>query len=145
MTIVFDMDGTLADLYAVDNWLEKLVSGDPSPYAEAAPMLDLRLLARRLNRLQQNGVRLAVVSWLSKSSTPEYDALVRRAKRRWLATHLPSVDFDEVHIVKHGTYKSHVIKDPDKILFDDEEKNRRLWHGPAYEPNEILNVLAAIL
>ena len=61
MTIVFDMDGTLADLYAVDNWLEKLVSGDPSPYAEAAPMLDLRLLARRLNRLQQNGIRLAVV------------------------------------------------------------------------------------
>ena len=33
--IWFDMDGTLADLYGVENWLEKLRASDPSPYAEA--------------------------------------------------------------------------------------------------------------
>ena len=35
MTIYFDMDGTIANLYAVENWLPKLRNKDESPYAEA--------------------------------------------------------------------------------------------------------------
>ena len=31
--ICFDMDGTIADLYAVPNWLDKLRAEDASPYA----------------------------------------------------------------------------------------------------------------
>lgn len=31
-TIYFDLDGTLADLYAVKEWLEKISSGDPTPF-----------------------------------------------------------------------------------------------------------------
>ena len=33
--ICFDMDGTIADLYAVDNWLAKLRAEDETPYQEA--------------------------------------------------------------------------------------------------------------
>ena len=47
MTIYFDLDGTLANLYAVDNWLECLEALDPYPYQAAEPMIDLRYLARR--------------------------------------------------------------------------------------------------
>ena len=43
--ICFDMDGTIADLYAVDNWLAKLRAEDETPYAEAAPMWDMTALA----------------------------------------------------------------------------------------------------
>ena len=32
-TIWFDMDGTIANLYGVDNWLDKLHASDASPYA----------------------------------------------------------------------------------------------------------------
>ena len=51
--IYFDMDGTIANLYAVDNWLPKLRAYDPSPYMDATPMLRLCSLAKRLNRLQK--------------------------------------------------------------------------------------------
>lgn len=35
--ICFDMDGTVASLYEVDNWLSKLEKEDSSPFADAAP------------------------------------------------------------------------------------------------------------
>ena len=34
-TLVFDMDGTIANLYAVENWLEDLRSENPRPYEVA--------------------------------------------------------------------------------------------------------------
>ena len=33
--IYFDMDGTIADLYGVDNWLEMLINEDATPYRVA--------------------------------------------------------------------------------------------------------------
>ena len=36
--IYFDMDGTLADLYSVDNVFKKLDSYDVSPYIDAKPI-----------------------------------------------------------------------------------------------------------
>ena len=67
ITINFDMDGTIADLYGVDNWLEYLINENPYPYEYAEPLLRLSALARKLNALQRNGYDLAIISWLSKS------------------------------------------------------------------------------
>lgn len=125
-TIYFDLDGTVADLYGVPNWLDKLRASDPSPYAEAKPLVRLSALARRLNNLQRNGYRLGVISWLSKTGTPEYNAAVEEVKRQWLAQHMPSVNWDEIHIVPYGTPKS-TCATACGILFDDENKNRIEW------------------
>ena len=38
MNIYFDLDGTLADFYSVDNWLQKILENDSSPYREARPL-----------------------------------------------------------------------------------------------------------
>ena len=89
MTIWFDCDGTICDLYAVPNWLDKLRAYDPSPYADAAPMIRLSQLARKLNKLQRAGYTIGIISWLSKTSTPEYDSAVTTAKLEWLHKHLP--------------------------------------------------------
>ena len=105
MKIYFDMDGTLANLYGVENWENRLRACDSSPYEEAEPMCDLRLLARLLNKAQRNGNEIGIISWLSKEATAEYDEAVRVSKKRWLANHLPSVVWDEIHIVKYGTPK----------------------------------------
>lgn len=145
MTIYFDMDNTIANLYAVENWLQYLESADPFPYTAAEPMHDFRVLARLLNKLQTCGYEIGIVTWLSKSGTAEYNEAVRRAKRRWLATHLPSVDWDEVHMVKYGTPKWAVVQDKEGILFDDEEKNRKFWRGSAYEPSEIMEILRGLI
>ena len=79
MTIWFDMDGTIADLYSVENWLPMLRAYDPSPYMLAKPRVRLSTLAYMLNRLRAKGYRVGVISWGSKCSTPAYDAAVTAA------------------------------------------------------------------
>lgn len=143
-TIYFDMDGTLANFYGVPNWLKYLIASDPTPYAIADPLLDMNLLANKLNALQRKGYRLGVISWLSKSGTPEYDAQVTEVKREWLDSHLPTVEWDEVHIVKYGTPKQMFANNETDILFDDEMPNRQNWTGQAFDAPEIFKVLLSM-
>ena len=145
--IWFDMDGTIADLYSVEDWLPKLRAYDESPYMNAAPLLRLCVLARILNRLQREGFTINIISWLSKDPNPNYGAKVTAAKYYWLKKHLPSVIFNKIRIVPYGTPKSFVMSEKDAILFDDEEKNRVEWEnngGIAYNVNNILGVLKAL-
>ncbi len=144
MTIWFDMDGTIANLYAVENWLPMLRASDPTPYAMAKPMLRLSALAYMLNRLRAKGYRVGVISWGSKVSTPEYLAAVTAAKLAWLKTHLPSVDFDEIHIVPYGTPKQNFKRTDADILFDDEQPNREKWGENAHAETEIMEMLKAL-
>lgn len=143
-TIWFDMDGTIADLYGVENWLEYLVALDTFPYEMARPLVKLNILARLLNKLQHEGYRVGIISWLSKNGTVDYDKAVTRAKTEWLEKHLASVQFDEIHIVKYGTPKQMFAKTENDILFDDEKKNRNDWTGKAFDVNEILEILKGI-
>lgn len=143
-TIYFDMDGTIADLYAKENWLECLEAYDVSPYEEAKVMLKMNYFARMLNRLQKQGYRLGIISWLSKSGNAEYNAEVTQAKLNWLKKHLASVNWDEIHIIKYGTPKSTRARGETDILFDDEERNRREWKGQAYTETDIMNILKAL-
>lgn len=143
-TIFFDMDGTIADLYGVENWLNYLINFDPSPYKNAKPLLNLNSLARILNRLQRIGYHIGIISWLSKNSTESYDEAVTQAKKAWLNKHLASVRFDEIHIVSYGTPKEIFAHNKQDILFDDEEKNRLNWTGKAYNVESILEILKGI-
>lgn len=144
MKIYFDMDGTIANLYAVENWLPKLRAFDASPYEEAEVMLNMSLLARYLNKLQKLGYEIGIISWTSKNGTEEYNRAVEAAKLSWLHDHLRSVSFDEIYIVDYGTPKQD-FADEDDILFDDNEEIRNDWTGEAYEPSEILSILSGLL
>ena len=143
MTIWFDMDGTIADLYGVENWLPMLQASDPTPYIVAKPLVRLSTLAYMLNKLKANGYRVGVISWLSKSGTPTYNAVVTAAKIAWLRKHLPSVAFDDIKIVPYGVNKN-LFNAGDDILFDDEEPNRNNWTGTAYNVNNIIETLKAL-
>jgi len=140
-TIFFDMDGTIADLYGIENWLDYLIAWDALPYEIAKPLIRLNALARILNRLQKQGYKVGVISWLAKNSNTDYDEKVTKAKKEWLKKHLASVNFDEIHIVKYGTPKQTFAKTENDILFDDEEKNRNDWTGKAFDVNEIIEIL----
>lgn len=141
MQINFDLDGTLANLYGVENWLEMLSNSNPMPYKVAKPLLNMQTLARRLNRLAKMGYEINVISWLSKNSTAEYDEMVKSAKLEWLNKHLHSVRFSAIHIVKYGTPKETIGKG---ILFDDEEQNRKNWKGQAFDEKHILEILKGL-
>ena len=144
-TIWWDMDGTIANLYAVENWLPMLRAEDTTPYTEAKVMWNMSQLARLMNQVQKLGYKLGIISWTSKDGSDLYNIAVDTAKREWLETHLASVNFDYVYIVKYGTPKSLVMQDEDDILFDDEEQNRESWEGEAYEPEMMMKVLKALL
>ena len=136
--IYFDMDGTIANLYGVEGWLDDLINEQVRPYAIASPLLNMQALARVLNRLAKNGYEINIISWLAKNSTPDYDKKVINAKRKWLAKHLKSVKFSNIHIVPYGTPKENFGKG---ILFDDEENNRKNWKGTAFDVNDIIGNL----
>lgn len=141
MTIWFDMDGTIADLYGVEGWLEMLMNSDPTPYKVAKPLVRLSSLARRLNQLQKRGYEIGIISWLSKSGSDDYNLAVTETKISWLNKHLPSVKWNVVNIVRYGYCKDNFNIGND-ILFDDEAKNRDEWSGTAYDVDQILATLA---
>jgi len=136
--INFDMDGTIANLYGVEGWLEYLIDKDETPYVEAKPLVNLSALARVLNRLQRNGYELNIISWLAKNSDDVYDEKVILAKKNWLAKHMPSVKWNNVNIVTYGTPKQNLGQG---ILFDDEKPNRDNWNGTAYDVDNIVGTL----
>lgn len=140
--IYFDMNGTIVNLYGVDDWLDCIINEYTKPYREAKALVNMRQLGRELNRLKQNGYTIGIISWLAKGATDEYNRRVAQAKRNWLAKHLSAVQFDEGHIVEYGTPKYTL---GNGILFDDEEPNRMNWIGKAYDVNDIIETLKAIV
>lgn len=136
-TLVFDMDGTIADLYAVTDWLENIIAENVRPYAIAEPMYNMNKLVNVINRLKENGWRVAIVSWTSKHGSKEYNKEVRRVKKEWLDRY--NFPYDELHVIKYGTPKSYCMKKTGgfQILFDDEEPNRKAWrNGSTVNANE---------
>lgn len=146
-TLVFDMDGTIADLYGVKGWLKMLRAEDPTPYEKAKPMYDMVVLTAILWVLKNDGWRIAVTSWLAKDSSPEYDAKVRQAKRNWLNRY--DFPYDEIHLVKYGTTKADCTRKHGgiQILVDDNEKVRKGWHlGDTINANEnIIPILSSLI
>lgn len=144
MKIWFDMDGTIADLYGVENWLEMLIAEDETPYAIAKPLVNLSVLARFMNKLQKKGYEICIVTALSKNSTKKYDEKVIEAKKAWLFRHLKSVQFNEIKFVPYWFVKNDVNSGND-ILFDDEERHLEKWTGKAYNANNMMVTLKAMV
>lgn len=126
-TLVFDMDGTIADLYGVDNWLDYLQNENPLPYLIAKPIYQIEDLNLLIGVLKGLGWHIVVTSWLAKDSSKEYDEKVRKAKIAWLKA--INFDYDEIHLVKYGTTKANCTRKRGgvQILIDDNEKVRKGW------------------
>ena len=144
MKIWFDMDGTIADLYGVNGWLEYLIVENPKPYKEAKVLVDMQVLARVLNGLKRKGYEVGVISWTAKNGSDHYNEAVAEVKRKWLKKHLASVKFDSIEIVPYGTNKSDFAESVNDILFDDEKQNREAWNGTAYDVDKIIEVLKSL-
>ena len=145
--LVFDMDGTLADFYGVNGWLEYLNESNPTPYIIAEPLYDMVVLTSVLNILKAKGWKIIVTSWLAKDSTKDFDKEVRQAKRNWLEEY--NFPFDEIHLVKYGTTKANCTRKLGgyQILIDDNEQVRKGWNLGATinANNDIITELAMLL
>lgn len=136
--ICFDMDGTIADLYNVPNWLPKLRAEDASPYEDASPIYDMDKLNEICAMLQQAGYEIRVITWLSMNSSEEYKDAVRTAKRNWLDKW--GFIYDHFHGVQYGATKADSVRnyvESDAILIDDSAKVRNGWHlGQTIDPTD---------
>ena len=146
-TIVFDMDGTIADFYGVDNWLNDLENESTRPYDIAKPLYDMDSLCFLLDILHVMGWKIVITSWLAKNSSKEYANKVRQSKLAWLAKY--SFPYDEIHLVKYGTTKANCTRHLGgfQILVDDNENIRRGWRlGSTIDANEnIMEKLADLI
>lgn len=136
--ICFDMDGTIANLYSVPHWLDKLRAEDSSPYSDAAPMWDMEELRKILLLLTSEGWEVRVISWLSKDSGESYKNEVRKAKLEWLAKY--DFPYRRCHLVAYGTTKADCVRRwaSPAILVDDNEKVRNGWHlGETIDPTKV--------
>ncbi len=139
--ICFDMDGTIADLYAVNNWESDLRDNNVRPYSEADPIFDMEALVEVLNELKQKGVEIRIITWGAKDSSKEFLQRTKAAKKEWL----DSFDFpyNKIHCVQYGTPKSKSIRKSinsakeKAILIDDNQEVCKSWkYGDTINPTE---------
>ena len=149
--ICFDMDGTIANLYGVQGWLEMLENENPKPYEIAEPMWDMVELAQTLKMLQVKGYEVRVITWLAKDSTEEYKIKTRQAKLEWLERY--GFPYDKFHGIAYGTTKANCVRkyleiNEQAILIDDNDKIRQGWTvGNTINPTteNIIDLLKALL
>ena len=149
--VCFDMDGTIADLYGVNGWLEMLREENARPYEIAKPMWDMIELAEVLNELRAREIEIRIISWLAKNSTETYKDEVRQAKVEWLDR--MGFPYDKAHFVQYGSTKADSVRryladDECAILVDDNRKVCNGWHlGETINPTEcdLIEALRSLL
>lgn len=149
--IAFDMDGTIANLYEIKDWLLKLQAEDPSPYIDCEPLVDMHKLNQVCALLQKAGYEIQIITALAKDATPEYKKMVREAKKAWLNKW--GFIYDHFHCVDYKTPKKEVIrrdmkKGGDAILIDDETRHTDRWNwGDTINPTkeDLISALISLL
>ena len=143
-TLVFDMDGTIANFYGVVGWLDYLKESNPTPYIVAEPLYNMEFLNSILGVLKMFGWKIVITSWLAKDSSKEFDKEVRQAKLDWLDNF--DFPYDEIHLVKYGTTKANCTRKHGgfQVLVDNNESVRNGWSlGMTIDANE--NIIPHLL
>jgi len=144
--IAFDMDGTIADLYGTNGWLDSLIKHKPI-FDRLQPMLNMLELNSILKKLMAKGYEVMIITWLPKKATKAYKLQCRKEKKEWLQEFLPEVKI--IHAVQYGTDKHRVTKNLDDcLLFDDIQEIRNKWEkfgGVAKDQTQIMETLEGLL
>ena len=130
-TVYLDMDGTIADLYATENWLDRLINADETPFLEAEPMTTEETL---FELFPEDIFEIRVLTMTPKDATKEYCERVREAKEAWLNTYFPNIE--KRYYKAYGDNKN-LKNAKNAILVDDNEKIRNNFKGYAINPTEL--------
>ena len=138
--IYFDLDGTVADLYNTDGWLESLESESPV-FAELKPLIDMQELQEVATKLFMKGYKFGVITHLPMNCTPHYARESEEEKRIWCRKYLPFIQ--EFHAQAYGLDKFLAVPfaSDDMLLIDDNSLVRTKWmrhHGcNAIDPTKV--------
>ena len=126
--VYLDMDGTIADLYGIANWLEKLENEIAGLFLECEPFLTEQELQ---NYFPSDKYELRICSMTPLNATKEYCQVVINEKNQWLDKYFPSITH-RVYMA-YGTNKN-LKNSVNHILIDDNETIRQSFKGLAFEP-----------
>ena len=121
MKILFDLDGTLANLYGRKDWLDKLRAEKPI-YEELEPLVDMEELNCIAEKLITVGVEFCVVTQLSMGASENYEFITSMEKFRWCKKHIPFIT--EFEYQPYGTPKQTNYRNTKCILIDDNAEVR---------------------
>ena len=129
-TIIFDMDGTVYDLYGVDGWLEMLKNSDTRAYSIGKPKVNLRELEKVCQALISVGYTIGVITWLAKNGSEKFNRETEAVKRGWIKRNMPYVK--EFTAQPYGTPKQKALsrRFTYAVLVDDNEEVRKMWETP---------------
>lgn len=120
VTIWFDMDGTLAGLFFVKNFSERLNNGDMTAYADAKPLFNVGEMTEVISNIKSKGYEIGVISYADAENLEK----AITAKNNWLKKYFPFAT--KINIVTKATPKETFYNDGD-ILVDDAKANREAW------------------
>ena len=128
-TVVYlDMDGTIADLYGMKNWLEKLENEAKGLFLGCEPLVSEEELEYIF---PSEMYELRICSMTPKDASDEYCQVVIEEKNQWLDKYFPNIT-RRVYM-KYGNNKN-LRNSRNHILVDDNETIRNTFKGKAFAP-----------
>lgn len=130
-TVYLDMDGTIANLYGIENWLPRLRAEDKTIFLECEPMISEKEL---LDKFPIENFEMKILSMTPLNATENYCLDVINQKNEWLNKHFPSIT---KRIYKPYGHNKNLKNSKNAILIDDSEPIRDSWRGTAINPIEL--------
>ena len=130
-TVYLDMDGTIANLYGIENWLPRLRAEDKTIFLECEPMISEKEL---LKKFPSENFEMKILSMTPLNASENYCLDVINQKNEWLNKYFPSIT---KRIYKPYGHNKNLKNSKNAILIDDSEPIRNSWKGIAISPVEL--------
>ena len=126
--VYLDMDGTIANLYGMNNWLESLENEVEGLFLNCEPLVSENKLKEFF---PSEEYELRICSMTPLNATNEYCQVVIKEKNQWLDKYFPSITH-RVYM-EYGNHKN-LKNSKNHILIDDNETIRNSYKGLALYP-----------
>ena len=125
--IYFDMDGTVYDLYGMENWLEMLRNEEKGAFTLGKSLVDMDKLKKVCMELIGIGYQIGIITWLPMGASLEYSEVCTKEKREWAEENMPYIS--EFYALEYGTPKQYAParRAAEMWLVDDSKEVREMW------------------
>lgn len=129
--VYLDMDGTIADLYGQENWLEMLIEEKEGAFINCEPLTTEKVL---LSLFPKENYNIKILSMTPKNASKKYCEKVIEEKNLWLDKYFPNIT--ERYYLPYGNNKN-LKNSKNAILVDDNEIIRNNFKGLALDPMKL--------
>ena len=125
------MDGTIANLYEQEDWLQRLRNEDKTIFLECKPMVTQEQLFKLF---PPNQYEIVILTITPKDCTKEYHNKVIEQKQQLLKLYFPSL---QKNIFKKYGHNKNLKNCGNALLIDDNAEIRNNFKGIAINPSNL--------